>query len=100
MRCRSWRITKEPHHPLHRPGACDLCWEPCHNRVDTSMNGGKRCRSCWDDLTKVSMTDTTLALSLLKESQVPEFVIDRLEMSDVFVIAQAASARRSLVVGS
>lgn len=97
MRCRSWKITGDPHRPLHRPGECDLCWEPCYNHVQKTVNSGNRCQSCWHDLTRASMNDTTLALSLLKEDQVPDFVLDELERSDVLVVSQAALHRRTLI---
>ncbi len=93
MRCQSWKITQRPHSPLHRPGACDLCWEPCHNQVSKDNRYGKRCDTCWSDLAKAAMSDTTIALSLLNEQEIPPFVVERLSQSDTFVVAQAAQQK-------
>jgi len=38
--------------------------------------------------------DSILALSILKETDVPDFVLDILEGSDLFVVAQSAQDRK------
>jgi hypothetical protein len=39
------------------------------------------------------MSDTTIALSLLNEQEIPPFVVERLSQSDTFVVAQAAQQK-------
>jgi len=94
MRCRSWRISDQPHRPIHRPGSCDICWGPCHNHVDKIEHIGHRCTSCWTTLANEGKNDSILALSILKETDVPDFVLDILEGSDLFVVAQSAQDRK------
>jgi hypothetical protein len=97
MTCRSWKIAREAHAPLHRPGECELCWEPCHNKVPHESQYGKRCRDCWNAIARAGMIDTTVALSLLNERSIPPDIIEQLSMSDIFVVAQSAQRKLASV---
>ncbi len=91
LRCISWKIAPNAHAVLHEPGKCDRCWIPCKNAVKGKENG-RRCSSCWNELTARCSTQEEIGLALLDEKIIPPAVFSKLAASDKLSVSLKASS--------
>lgn len=94
MKCRSWRLQRDSHLPLHPPGTCRTCWGTCR---DDAPPGRRRCAACEHALLHSGSVPVLAALAY-EPDVLPETLTALRSMSGDIRVVGPASLRLGLPV--